>query len=579
MSNRNLTCRTIALTACAALSSLALAAGPDVIVFDLYDIESWGSSGGIEAYSIGTNSCNIGDENLLWQSWDNQRPVIGQNLYRYKDGRIEQVGQSWLKWGFAALNLDDCNTCNDPGTQSALGPGCSDPYSAGLNGSANSLGPKSIVNPFTGDFPASHATPSGASTIRGRVQVHQDDVNPALNPGARYFIEGQYIHPDDAGAGNDYNNASHREVWITGGNALTFNNPAGGTSNTRRQAPAITVWTGLDQNVDPHIVDIPGEGRLYMSWAATDLGGGMWNYEIAVFNLNSDRAVGSVTCTMGAAATFANIGFHDVDYHSGEPYSLADWTPSTTGTTISWATEDYATNPNANALRWGTLYNFRFDCDLPPAALLQVEMGLFKPGSPSSVVVTLSDPGDNDNCWAAAGIGPGVEPFDTTSATTDGPSETSFCSNGAMEADIWYLYSATCDSDVTVSLCGSTFNTVLAVYDASCPVASGSALACDDDACSLQSETTFAATSGTDYLIRIAGYNGDTGTGSMAVSAELGVARGDINGDNVVDLADLAELLANYGDGSPVAGDLDNDGDVDLTDLAQLLANYGSNCN
>ena len=35
---------------------------------------------------------------------------------------------------------------------------------------------------------------------------------------------------------------------------------------------------------------------------------------------------------------------------------------------ITWATTAYAVNSNANALRWGTLYNFRFDADAPPAA-------------------------------------------------------------------------------------------------------------------------------------------------------------------------------------------------------------------
>jgi hypothetical protein len=56
---------------------------------------------------------------------------------------------------------------------------------------------------------------------------------------------------------------------------------------------------------------------------------------------------------------------------------------------------------------------------------------------------------------------------------------------------------------------------------------------------------------------------------------------GDLNGDNVVNLADLAQLLANYGTASGATyedGDLDGDGDVDLADLAALLAVYGTTC-
>ncbi len=48
---------------------------------------------------------------------------------------------------------------------------------------------------------------------------------------------------------------------------------------------------------------------------------------------------------------------------------------------------------------------------------------------------------------------------------------------------------------------------------------------------------------------------------------------GDIDGDNDVDAADLAALLAAWGSSGPT-GDLDNDGDVDAADLALLLANW-----
>jgi C1A family cysteine protease len=56
---------------------------------------------------------------------------------------------------------------------------------------------------------------------------------------------------------------------------------------------------------------------------------------------------------------------------------------------------------------------------------------------------------------------------------------------------------------------------------------------------------------------------------------------GDLDGDNDIDLTDLAQLLANYGmtSGAEYAdGDLDADGDVDLADLAALLAVYGTSC-
>jgi hypothetical protein len=53
----------------------------------------------------------------------------------------------------------------------------------------------------------------------------------------------------------------------------------------------------------------------------------------------------------------------------------------------------------------------------------------------------------------------------------------------------------------------------------------------------------------------------------------------DLSGDGVIDLADLAILLANYGQpGGPEAGDLDGNGTIDLSDLSQLLSVYGTDC-
>jgi parallel beta-helix repeat protein len=56
---------------------------------------------------------------------------------------------------------------------------------------------------------------------------------------------------------------------------------------------------------------------------------------------------------------------------------------------------------------------------------------------------------------------------------------------------------------------------------------------------------------------------------------------GDLDGDDDIDLTDLAILLTNYGAASgmtPADGDSDLDADVDLADLSALLAVYGMTC-
>ena len=115
---------------------------PDVIVGDLNGMGNYGTSGGIYAYSVGTTSCNIGNVWLNWISGTNQHPVIGQAIYRVKNGRFEQIGFSWLKHGFFALSGNLCfNDCQ--GTDGThLGVHCSDPYDAGLNGVAGQRPPE-----------------------------------------------------------------------------------------------------------------------------------------------------------------------------------------------------------------------------------------------------------------------------------------------------------------------------------------------------------------------------------------------------------------------------------------------------
>jgi hypothetical protein len=51
------------------------------------------------------------------------------------------------------------------------------------------------------------------------------------------------------------------------------------------------------------------------------------------------------------------------------------------------------------------------------------------------------------------------------------------------------------------------------------------------------------------------------------------VCPADLNGDNAVDAADLAELLSAWGGAG--AGDIDGDGSVGASDLAAMLNAWG----
>jgi hypothetical protein len=358
------------------LSLPALAqTGPDVIVGAITGPGNFGSSGGIYAYSLGTTSCNIGDENLDWYDSTNQHPVIAQNFYRLKNGRFEQIGMSWLKHGFFALSqtlcFPDCQGTD--GTQ--LGIHCSDPYDSGLNGSQGN-GPRSEVNAATGyfPFPIAGSYPSPAPTIGRRIQCAAADVDPALNAGALYWGEGQYIAADDAAAGNDDNNASHRRIQFAAG---TFNASFVTGQSTVQQQPAIMAWQNADPSVVITNVDLLYDGRLIIAKKVTSLGGGNYHYEFAIQNLNSDRSARGFTVGFPAGTVISSAGFKDINYHSGEPYSGTDWAITINGASINWATETYAQNVNANALRWGTLYNFWFNATAATESAATIEP--FKP--------------------------------------------------------------------------------------------------------------------------------------------------------------------------------------------------------
>jgi cysteine-rich repeat protein len=358
------------------------ASGPDVIVGRLPAVDNYGSVGNTAAFALGTTSCNVGDTELLWTFDSNTHPVIAQNLYRLKDGRFEQVGMSWLKHGFAALTFNVCGCgCIDPGTSQRLGVGCSDPYSSSLNGNQDLLGPRSEVNAHTGQF----LYPFGDQNVDGdaiykRLQVAIADLDPGQDGGGMYFAEGHYVTPDDASAGNADNNASYRQIAI-GGAGANWTASFSGMPATVRGAPAIRAWAAHDVGVVETDVRVPGEGLLLLAGKATDLGDGSWSYEYALQNLNSDRSVHSFTVPLATVAVAGNIAFHDVDYHSGEPYDGTDWPGVRGADAVTWSTDSFAGNPNANALRWGSLYNFRFESDAPPQETT-VALGLFKPGKP-----------------------------------------------------------------------------------------------------------------------------------------------------------------------------------------------------
>lgn len=392
-----------------------LAAGPDVIVGAIPDVSRYAPAtvNGVEyaAYAIGTTSCNIGNTQLQWQPMPSTlHPTIPQNMYRYKDGRFEQIGMSWIKHGFCALQQTLCGTCTPAGSgcPTVLGVGCSDPYTSSLNGAQGDLKSRRGVNASTGVFGSNYTDPSSSepSSLRERLRVARADLDPTLNVGAQYFCEGQYIHPDDAAGGNDDNNCSYRKFTVGATWSTSQGYPLTLSGATLQQQAAINAWKTIQTDVEQRGYPVTGDGLFIVALRASDNGNGTWHYEYAVFNMNSDRSGGSFSVPAPQGVNVTNIGFSAPLYHSGDQNAGASgynqntpWVGTRTADAVTWTTTPYAQDATANALRWSTMYNFRFDADQPPQTVVAT-LGLFKPATATSTATSV----------AIAGKGPSAPP-------------------------------------------------------------------------------------------------------------------------------------------------------------------------
>ena len=157
--------------------------------------------------------------------------------------------------------------------------------------------------------------------------------------------------------------------------------------------PAITAWTGAAVNqAEP---DPGNDGIWFMGYKVTNPTPGVYHYEYAVYNQNLDRSIQSFSVPLGAGANLSNIEFHAPPQEPGwandgtfnnQGYSSMPWAVTQTSDSITWNSETFAQNQNANAVRWGTMYNFRFDADQPPQSA-NATVGFFKTGSPMMVAI------------------------------------------------------------------------------------------------------------------------------------------------------------------------------------------------
>lgn len=356
---------------------------------------------GTAGVTMATTSCNVGTVDVPWLApMQEDHPLIHMALYRLQGGRFEQIGVSWMKHGFFALSNSQCTACQHPSNGTFLGVGCSDTYGPGNNSDRNYLGPRSEVDPYQGTWECTGSHFAGGqpdcvrrhgSTGHGatdhRLVVQDADLD---NPGTQYYYESCYVVRDDLSRNNNWGSRLCTMSWT--GSVWSFSTPS--QNNALREGPALGRWGDLQTTVNA----ASGDGEVMLSVQVTDLGGGTWHYEYALLNKDSDREIRSFTLPVVGVEGITNLGFHDNDAKVGN-----EWQVTLDPSTLSWSTETYDQNPNANSLVFGYMYNFRFDAAAPPVAV-DATLGLFRPGTGTTVAAATSGPQN-----AALGV-PGAPP-------------------------------------------------------------------------------------------------------------------------------------------------------------------------
>lgn len=169
----------------------------------------------------------------------------------------------------------------------------------------------------------------------------------------------------------------------------------------------------------------------------------------------------------------------------------------------------------------------------------------------------------NDECSGATTVQVGLTAFDTTGATLS--PEPWNCAGGGGP-DLWYEFtSSTSGDDIVFETCGSGYDTALEIYSGGCM--NLALIQCNDDVCALQSSITLTGgATGATYLVRIGGFGGSTGQGTLNITEVMGPGPGAPN---------CVETTFMSNNGGSAGGAIYFDIDVqNPTEVVSLLTHY-----
>ncbi len=350
----------------------------DLDICRLYSLQFFGRVGDEIALMASTTAHNVGTAKLDWfASPDPRHPFINQNLFRLDGDRITQIGQSWSKHGFGSANAIECggDSCGES-SGAQVGLNCTDSYNAATNANQPRLGPRAEINPWTGawtyrDSVLHSGEPTPTNPLQRRLRVRDADLRAtSLEGGPRYFLEGYYVAADDT---NVWNNAAWKPVTVSGDppQGVEWRLDVSDEGIAPNSGFAIDAWPGAMQTLIAEsfpVVEFESpDGRAIIAAKARQVAEHLWHYEYAIYNVDMDRQVGGWSIPLPPGADVQDVGFHAPTHDDGalgpEPYDNDAWSVTLSGESITWST---ASNP----VRWGTLYNFWFDANVPPGEVL-----------------------------------------------------------------------------------------------------------------------------------------------------------------------------------------------------------------
>jgi len=190
-----------------------------------------------------------------------------------------------------------------------------------------------------------------------RLQVHHSDLEPSSTTGTQYFGEIQYVSAHDSLYGNHFNNSTWQPITVSGSGSNWHVSISG---DDHVGEPVLQAWSEINPSVRLTENRPPGDGTILTGVLVSPVSKGWYRYEYAVQNVNAHRGVREVEIAIPLGGKVLEMGFHDIEYHSGAGIDSIDWTMSNEMDRIRWTTNSHEENAVGNAIRWGTTYNFWF---------------------------------------------------------------------------------------------------------------------------------------------------------------------------------------------------------------------------